>query len=156
VLGVTVTSSFNVETDQGIVPGESVTVADYEFRFNGLREYDGVNYRAVQGEFEVFRDGERIAMLYPEKRAYRVQKSPMTEADIDARWSRDLFVALGDDLGEGAWSVRIQYKPLIRFIWFGCFIMALGGIVAVTDRRYRPAKQQQTTQDVEPGSQPAN
>lgn len=76
---------------------------------------------------------------------YRVQKSPMTEADIDSGWRHDLFVALGEDLGQNAWSVRIQYKPLIRFIWFGSLVMALGGLVAVTDRRYRTVKK--TTRD---------
>ena len=90
---------------------------------------------------EVLRDGEPVSVLFPEKRVYRVQRSPMTEAAIDARWGRDLFVALGDDLGLDTWSVRIQYKPLIRFIWFGCLIMALGGIVAVSDPRYRRARQ---------------
>ncbi len=156
VLGVTVTSSFNIETDQRVLPGDTVTVGDYTFRFETLREFDGVNYRAVQGEFEVSHNGEHVATLYPEKRIYRVRKSPMTEADIDAGWGRDLFVALGENLGDGAWSVRIQYKPLIRFIWFGCFIMALGGIVAVTDRRYWPARQPHTAQDVEADSLPAN
>ena len=68
---------------------------------------------------------------------YRVQTNPMTEAGIDAGWGRDLFVALGEPLGNGAWSVRIQYKPLIRFIWFGCLVMALGGLVAISDPRYR-------------------
>jgi cytochrome c-type biogenesis protein CcmF len=69
-----------------------------------------------------------------------VQKSPMTEAGIMASWNRDLFVALGEDLGDGSWSIRVQYKPMIRWIWFGCFIMAMGGLVAITDRRYRRPK----------------
>ena len=76
-------------------------------------------------------------VLHPQKRIYRVQTSPMTEAGITVGWTRDLFVALGDDLGEGAWSVRIQYKPLIRYIWLGALVMALGGLVAASDRRYR-------------------
>jgi cytochrome c-type biogenesis protein CcmF len=78
-----------------------------------------------------------VATVYPEKRVYAVRSQPMTEAGIDGGWSRDLFVALGDDLGAGAWSVRLQYKPLVRFIWLGCVVMALGGFVAITDRRYR-------------------
>ncbi|MDJ0927958.1 MAG: heme lyase CcmF/NrfE family subunit [Gammaproteobacteria bacterium] len=141
VLGVTVTSSYNVETDLKIKPGETVDVAGYQVRFKQLREVQGPNYSAIQGEMEVLRDGEPVSMLYPEKRIYRVQRSPMTEAGIDARWSRDVFVALGDDLGLNTWSVRIQYKPLIRFIWFGCIVMAIGGIVAVSDPRYRRARQ---------------
>ena len=83
------------------------------------------------------RAGKPVATLYPEKRMYAVRTSPMTEAGIDAGWSRDIFVALGDELGGGAWSVRLQYKPLVRFIWLGAMVMALGGLLAGTDRRYR-------------------
>ena len=83
------------------------------------------------------RGGKPVATLHPEKRTYAVQRSPLTEAGIDGGWSRDIFVALGDDLGGGAWSVRLQYKPLVRFIWFGAFVMAFGGLLAATDRRYR-------------------
>ena len=97
----------------------------------------GPNYQAIEGEVDVRRAGEFVAQLRPQKRTYLVQQSPMTEAGIDAGWSRDIFVALGDPLGDNAWSVRLQYKPLIRFIWLGSFIMALGGIVAASDRRYR-------------------
>ena len=145
VLGVTTTSSFSIETDQRIVPGESVTVADYTIEFNTPRRVAGPNYVAMRSEMKVSRDGKPVTVLYPEKRMYRVQKSPMTEADIDSGWRHDLFVALGEDLGQNAWSVRIQYKPLIRFIWFGALVMALGGLVAVTDRRYRTVKK--TTRD---------
>ena len=137
VLGVTVTSTFSIETDQRIVPGETVTVADYDIEFRELKAVEGPNYSAIRGEMIVSRGGRPVTTLYPEKRVYRVQKNPMTEAGIDGGWRRDLFVALGEDLGQGAWSVRIQYKPLIRFIWLGCLVMALGGIIAITDRRYR-------------------
>ena len=78
-----------------------------------------------------------MAVLHPQKRVYRVQQSPMTEAGIDARWNRDLFVAMGEDLGDGSWSLRLQYKPMVRFIWLGALVMALGGLLSVTDRRYR-------------------
>jgi len=105
--------------------------------FKGTRPITGPNYRGLRAEMAVSRQGEPVDTLYPEKRAYLVRSSPMTEAGIDAGWSRDVFVALGDDLGEGAWSVRIQYKPLVRFIWLGALVMALGGMVAATDRRYR-------------------
>jgi cytochrome c-type biogenesis protein CcmF len=137
VLGVTVTSSFNIETDQRIAPGETAQVGDYAVRFEGLRDVAGPNYRAVQATMTVTRNGQPVATVYPEKRVYAVRSQPMTEAGIDGGWSRDLFVALGDDLGAGAWSVRLQYKPLVRFIWLGCVVMALGGLVAITDRRYR-------------------
>ncbi len=75
--------------------------------------------------------------VHPQKRVYRVQKNAMTEAGIDAHWHRDLFVAMGEPLGEGAWSLRLQYKPMVRFIWLGAAVMALGGLIAVCDRRYR-------------------
>jgi len=137
VIGVTVTNSFGIETDQRIALGESVEVAGYSVTFVGLRPVDGPNYTGVRGLIDVTRADRPVAKLTPEKRIYRVQKSPMTEASIDAGWSRDLFVALGEDLGDGSWSIRIQYKPLIRLIWVGAFVMALGGLVAMSDRRYR-------------------
>ena len=97
----------------------------------------GPNFSAIEAEVEIRKGGDFVATVRPQKRQYLVQQSPMTEAGIHAGLDKDLFVALGDQLGNGGWSVRIQYKPLIRFIWLGCLIMALGGIVAVSDRRYR-------------------
>jgi cytochrome c-type biogenesis protein CcmF len=137
VLGVTIVSAFTVEEDRRLVPGGSVDVAGYTFELRGLRQVEGPNYQALEGEVDIYRDGEFVTQLRPQKRTYRVQQSPMTEAGIDAGWTRDLFVALGDPLGGGAWSVRIQYKPMIRFIWLGALVMALGGIIAASDRRYR-------------------
>ncbi len=137
VLGVTVTSTFGLATDQRIAPGETARVGDYEISFKGTRPLAGPNYQALRGEVSVTRNGKEIGTLYPEKRTYLVRSSAMTEAGIDAGWSRDLFVALGDPLGDDAWSVRLQYKPLVRFIWLGAIVMALGGILAGTDRRYR-------------------
>ncbi len=137
ILGVTVTSSYSVETDAAARPGESREVAGYEFIFRDIRQVQGPNYEAVEGEFEVRRNGRLETILTSQKRIYRVQTSPMTESAIDAGWMRDLYLALGDDLGEGAWSLRVQYKPLVRFIWLGALIMALGGLIAITDPRYR-------------------
>ena len=141
VVGVTLTSSFSIETDQSMSPGDTLDVGGYSFAFRDIREVEGVNYAAIEGEFEVRRDGQLVTILTPQKRVYLVQQSPMTEAAIDPAMHRDLFVALGDPLGGGAWSVRIQYRPFIRFIWLGTLIMALGGLLAATDRRYRTAKQ---------------
>jgi len=147
VIGVTAVMSYGQEVDMRASPGETIQVAGYDFTMRGLREVEGPNYDAMEAEFEVRRDGELVTVLTPQKRVYRVRQSPMTEASIDAGWDRDLFVALGDSLGNGAWSVRIQYKPLIRWIWFGCAVMALGGIVAMTDRRYRvPASERRTAE----------
>jgi cytochrome c-type biogenesis protein CcmF len=112
-------------------------VAGYEIHFDGLKQVEGPNYSALRADIDIIRDGRQVASLWPEKRVYRVQTSPMTEASIDVGWARHLFVALGDDLGQGAWSIRVQYKPLIRLIWFGCLVMAIGGAIAISDRRYR-------------------
>lgn len=137
VLGITVTSSFGLAADQRIAPGESARIGNYEVSFKGTRPVSGPNYQALRGEVTVTRDGKPVGLLYPEKRTYNVRSSPMTEAGIDAGWSRDLFVALGDPLGADAWSVRLQYKPLVRFIWLGALVMACGGLLALSDRRYR-------------------
>ena len=137
VLGVTVTSATSVEFDASARPGDVVELGDYQLAFRSLTRADGPNYEAVEGRFDVLRDGELVTTLTPQKRVYRVQKSPMTEAAIDAGFRRDIFVALGESLGDGAWSLRVQHKPLIRFIWIGALVMAIGGFVASRDRRYR-------------------
>jgi len=137
VFGVTIVSAFSIETDHRMIPGEPVEVAGYEFELRNLKNTNGPNYRAVEGEIDVTKNGEFIAQLRPQERTYIVQQSPMTEAGILAGLNRDLFVALGESLGSDAWSVRLQYKPMIRFIWLGCLIMAFGGIIAASDRRYR-------------------
>ena len=137
VLGITVTSSYSVITDEGMTPGDTREIGGYTFRFEGMRDVKGPNYAAAQGVFTVFRGEAAYTELKPEKRVYRVQTNPMSEAAIDAGWGRDLFVALGESLGGGAWSVRIQHRPLIRFIWFGCVVMAIAGLIGVSDPRYR-------------------
>ena len=153
VIGVTIVSAFTEEVDVSVRPGESVTVAGYDFELRSLRNVEGPNYQAVEGEIEIRRNGEFIGQLRPQKRTYLVQQSPMTEAGILASWNRDLFVALGDPLGNEAWSLRVQYKPMIRFIWMGAFVMAFGGLVASSDRRYRQtakAKEKSTKMSGEP------
>jgi cytochrome c-type biogenesis protein CcmF len=137
VLGVTVVSAFNVESDLAMRPGETLEVAGHTFELRELQNVEGPNYAAIEGVIEIRRDGDFIAEVRPQKRQYLVQKNWMTEAGIDVSWNKDLFIALGDQLGNNTWSVRIQYKPMIRFIWFGALVMALGGLIAVTDRRYR-------------------
>jgi cytochrome c-type biogenesis protein CcmF len=136
-LGVTIVSAFTVEADLSVRRGQVVDVAGYTFELTDLAEVQGPNYRALEGKVEIRRNGDFVAELRPQKRTYLVQQNPMTEAGIDAGWNRDLFVALGDPLGHDAWSVRLQYKPLIRFIWLGAFVMAFGGLLAASDRRYR-------------------
>ena len=137
VLGATITSAFNIESDRALTPGESIQVGAHEFEMREIRDVQGPNYSAIEAVIEIRKDGEFAAIVRPQKRQYLVQKNWMTEAGIHVDWNKDLFVALGDQLGNGAWSVRVQYKPMIRFIWFGAIIMALGGLIAVSDRRYR-------------------
>ena len=136
-LGVTVTQTYRIEKDIALSPGERFELRDYTFEFVSTRPVQGPNYQAVEAEVRVLRGDRTVAVLHPQKRVYRVQHSPMTEAGIEAAWNRDLFVAMGEDLGDGVWSLRLQYKPMVRFIWLGALVMALGGLVAVTDRRYR-------------------
>jgi len=136
-IGVTVTQSYRIETDIALKPGESTTLKGYEFHFDSTRFVNGPNYDAVESEVRITRDGREIATLHPQKRVYRVQRSPMTESGIEVDWNRDLFVAMGEDLGGGAWSMRLQYKPMVRFIWLGALVMSIGGLIAITDRRYR-------------------
>ena len=136
-LGVTVTQTYRIEKDIALSPGERFELRDYTFEFVSTRPVQGPNYQAVEAEVRVLRGDRTVAVLHPQKRVYRVQQSPMTEAGIEAAWNRDLFVAMGEDLGDGVWSLRLQYKPMVRFIWLGALVMALGGLVAVTDRRYR-------------------
>jgi cytochrome c-type biogenesis protein CcmF len=137
LLGATVASVYNFETDVSMRAGDRFEARGYEIVLRSVRQVEGPNYVADEGEFELRKDGQLISVLTSQQRMYNVQRSAMTEAAIDARFTRDVFVALAQPLGDGAWSVRVQVKPLIRFIWFGALIMAIGGFVAITDRRYR-------------------
>jgi len=137
ILGVTLTSAYNVEKDLRMDRGSAVTIAGYTFTFDGIQQIPGPNYTANQGTMHVTRGGKEIATLHPQKRVYRVQTNPMTEASIDMGVFRDLYVSLGEPVDNGAWSVRVYYKPFIRWIWSGALIMALGGMFAASDRRYR-------------------
>jgi cytochrome c-type biogenesis protein CcmF len=121
-------------------PGDVSDIAGYQFKFEGVSQFPGPNYTANRGRFLVSRDGQQIATLEPEKRTYFVQTMPMTEAAIDWGFTRDLYVSLGEPLGNGDWSLRLYYKPYVRWIWLGGLLMALGGILAITDRRYRTAR----------------
>ncbi|MGE0113942.1 MAG: heme lyase CcmF/NrfE family subunit [Steroidobacteraceae bacterium] len=137
VLGATTVETYKIEKDLSLANGQGTQIAGYEFTLLQTRAVPGPNYDAIEGTVRITRDGQEVAVLHPQKRVYRVQTMPMTEAGIDAHWRRDLFVALGEDLGNGVWSLRIQYKPLVRFIWLGAVIMAIGGFIGVLDRRYR-------------------
>ncbi|MGI9264686.1 MAG: cytochrome c-type biogenesis CcmF C-terminal domain-containing protein, partial [Gammaproteobacteria bacterium] len=137
VLGVAITSAFGVEKDVGMKRGEVLELSGSTFQLNDLSDVQGPNYTAVQAEVVVRKGDTVVATLNPQKRVYRVQTNPMTEASIHPRLSRDLFVALGEPLGADTWSMRVQYKPMIRLIWLGALLMAFGGLVSVSDQRYR-------------------
>jgi cytochrome c-type biogenesis protein CcmF len=136
-IGIAVVSSFQVEEDLSLRPGTSTDVRGYTFHFDSTQAVAGPNYDATQANFRITREGREVTRLAPQKRTYRVRTMPMTEAGIEPAWNRDLFVAMGEDIGNNAWSFRLQYKPMVRFIWLGAIVMALGGLIAITDRRYR-------------------
>ncbi len=147
-VGVALVSLYNTETDLRMEPGDSHEIGGYNFLFEGARQVRGPNYSAAEGRLVVTRDNEPVTVLKPQKRIYDVRRDTMTEASIDAGLTRDLFAALGEPLEttgsnremiEGAWSVRLYHKPFIRWIWFGAVLMALGGMLAASDRRYRVA-----------------
>ena len=145
VIGVTGSTTWSEEKDVRMTPGETETLGGYRFTFQKIESRNGPNYQALIGEIIATpEDGGAEIALHPEKRFYHSQDSPMTEAAIDARLSRDLFVALGERIEGNAWSVRIRVKPLQRWIWLGPLLMALGGLCAASDRRYRLGRESST------------
>jgi cytochrome c-type biogenesis protein CcmF len=139
IVGATMVSNFGLEKDVRMSAGDEQEVADYRFRFLGVENHRGPNYTAARGHFLVFSGDKQIAELWPEKRSYFTSQKPMTEASIDWGFTRDLYVSLGEPVGDGDWALRLYYKPFVRWIWLGALLMALGGILAITDRRYRTA-----------------
>jgi cytochrome c-type biogenesis protein CcmF len=137
IIGVVVSNTFSIEKDVRMAPNEPVLLGEYRFIFEGTTQEIGPNYTAEAGTVIIEKNGKKIKELYPEKRFYQVQQMPMTEAAIDWGFTRDIYVALGEPLDNGAWSARIYYKPFIRWVWLGGLLMALGGLLSVLDRRYR-------------------
>ncbi len=139
VIGVTMVKGYETERDVRMDVGDTVKAGDYVFRFDGVRKVQGPNYSADQGRVTVTKNDKLVAELYPEKRTYYASGSTMTEASIDTNLQRDLYVSLGEPIPDsnGAWAVRIYHKPFITWIWLGCLLMALGGILAISDKRYR-------------------
>jgi cytochrome c-type biogenesis protein CcmF len=136
-IGAAGVESYKIEKDVALKPGGSFEIAGYSFKFINASDVRGPNYDAAQAVVEVRRDGKLVTILLPQKRRFWVQQTSNSKAAISVNWARDLFVAMGDPLGDDAWSMRIQYKPLVRYIWLGAIVMALGGLIAATDRRYR-------------------
>ena len=140
VIGIALVKGYETERDVRLAPGQSATERGYEFKFISIAEKPGPNYRAIVGRFEVLRDGKLVEVMFPEKRSYVASGQTMTEAAIDSGLTRDLYVSMGEPVEnatDGAWGVRIYVKPFINWIWFGCIFMALGGVLAISDKRYR-------------------
>lgn len=137
VFGIAMSHNFSIEKDVRMREGDSVQILDYNFTFKGLKITDGANYQGGTAEIEITRNGKQEAILHAEKRFYNVSKMGMTEAAIDWGFSRDLYAALGEQLDDGSWGLRLYYKPFIRWIWLGGLFMALGGLLCMLDKRYR-------------------
>ncbi len=153
ILGVCLTSHYSIEEDVRLAPGEQIEIGKYTFTFQGVNREPGPNYAADVGTIEVQKNNSPYMTLYPEKRTYFATGTVQTEADIDVGFTRDLFAALGDPRGDGAWVVRLHVKPFVFWIWMGAFLMAAGGITAILDRRYRVREvRQQETVTKTPGA----
>ncbi len=152
IIGVTLVKGYETERDVRMAPGDTVAAGGYTFRFDGVRALSGPNYEGKQGRVVVMKNGQPVGQLFPQKRIYDASGMPMTEASIDAGLFRDLYVSLGDAIPNsgGAWAVRVYYKPFVNWIWAGCVLMAMGGVLALSDRRYRiHARKKQETHSTE-------
>ncbi|HBP0978946.1 heme lyase CcmF/NrfE family subunit [Comamonas sp. Y6] len=137
VTGVTIVSGYETERDVRLSQGDAVSIGGYDLKLVGVKSARGPNYTAQIGDIELSRDGKVLRHLHPEKRSYPVSQMPMTEVAIDANGLRHVYAALGESLGDDVWSVRVYHKPFVDWIWIGCILMALGGGLAISDRRYR-------------------
>jgi cytochrome c-type biogenesis protein CcmF len=144
VVGVTIVGGYAVEKDVRMEPGDTVEVGGYVFRLERMSERSGPNYTAIRATLSVTDNGRPLTELNPERRVYNVTRTPLTETAIDRGFTRDLYVALGEPISATAWGMRVYYKPMVGWIWGGCLLMALGGLLAVLDRRYRAARKTAT------------
>src|SRR6266705_1824434 len=157
IAGVTVVTAYQTERDVKMNVGDTVTAGGYTFRLTNLERMNGPNYQAMRADVEVTKNGELVANMHPEKRAFNASQSVTSETSIDRSVWRDLYLALGDEVGGGAWTVRVYYKPLVNSIWGGALLMAIGGGFAVTDRRYAlvARKQREAAAAAKPGKMAA-
>lgn len=137
VIGIAMVENYSIERDVRLAPGEHFVIKGYDFYFHGIRQKDGPNYEGYEAKFDITKQGKPVNTLLAEKRFYTTARSMMTEAAIDASITRDLYIAMGEQLDGNAWAVRIYYKPFVRWIWAGGIFMALGGLIAISDKRYR-------------------
>ena len=137
IIGITITSQHSVDTHQRMKVNDKIEFADYKFHLKDLRILSGPNYQATEAVVDVIKNEQLITTLRSQKRIYTVRNMPMTEAGIDAGFTRDIYISLGEQLDDGAWSIRLYHKPFVRWIWLGAILMAIGGLLAIIDRRYR-------------------
>lgn len=157
-IGAGMVSTFSIEKDVRMSPGDDYEMNEYRIHLDKVQQTPGPNYQASEGIVRVFKNNKEVAVLKPQKRIYNVRNMPMTEAGIDAGFMRDIYVALGEPLGDGSWSMRIYYKPFIRWVWLGPILMGIGGLLAASDKRYRMASKrvtgketQREAQELQPG-----
>jgi len=143
IIGIVISSNHSSDIHKRMAPGDTIELAGYTFRLDSLHEITGPNYRATEAQVSVTKGNKQVSTLRSQKRVYNVRGMPMTEAGIDPGITRDLYVSLGEPLGDGAWSFRISHKPFIRWIWLGALFMAAGAFLAASDKRYRKVLQQQ-------------
>ena len=148
IIGITLVSNYELERDVRMEVGETVELGGYAFTFTDVKPFQGPNYTADVGVFDVNKADEFVVHLEPEKRMYTVQRMPMTEAAIHSTVSRDLFIAMGEPLDDGAWAVRIYIKPFVAWLWAGAVVMAIGGIFSISDKRYRMTKVKKVTKAI--------
>lgn len=156
IVGVTIVTGYQSEQDVRMGVGDTVNAGGYTFRFNGVSNVMGPNYQAARADIEVSRNGQVVERMYPEKRTYTASENVMTETAINTGLFRDLYVSLGEPVSDGAWSVRVYFKPFVSWIWGGALLMALGGGLALTDRRYAlAARKQREAKEVQKAEVPA-
>jgi cytochrome c-type biogenesis protein CcmF len=135
--GMIGSSVWKAEVVTSLKPGEAVEIAGYSLQFEGVGKLQGPNYTAERARFTVTRDGEPVALMFPEKRVYDVRAMPTTEAAIRTTFLADLYAVIGDADGQGGWTVRVYHEPLVPWIWLGCLLMVVGGLTSLSDRRLR-------------------
>jgi cytochrome c-type biogenesis protein CcmF len=148
ILGITVSETWQTEKQQVMRPGETVTVGPVQYHFLGVQPIKGPNYTAMQGRFELLRDGKVVDILLPAQRRYQQPPMETTEAAIRPSIFGDVYAVVGEGDAQRGWAVRLYWKPLVSWIWFGALIMAFGGLLSLSDRRHRvgvPKDQRRTS-----------
>lgn len=140
IVGIAFSQNYSIERDVKMQPGDSVSIRAYTFVFNGVHEANGPNYQGVIGSISVKENDKTLTTLLPEKRFYKTSRAVMTEAAIDGGFTRDLYAALGEEITKDVWTLRLYYKPFVRWIWSGGILMSIGALFCLFDPRYRRRK----------------